>query len=290
MSYDSKIASAQKVVEQHNENVTDNPIVFEAFLEKLRKMGGTSDDALKAVSWEDLEECGMPKIMARRMSFVFRKDGEDTGGASAYISPKKVHSLSKKELVERYDPKDATSPVGKKLKDLSGGKAFIVFSNAGKILVDASVKLLEDILDGLPEVKTTFVESRPLPVYRVGDRPDAYADANPLYPNRPLRADEVCDQTGRSWSGIDVSIRQLLYLAITSSKELSIKTVADAGDTLDRVMGQDTTLDTLRSRYPRASQLYDEQEKEGRLPLLKIKLGGQSQGKPNNPFGNPKIF
>lgn len=295
MSYDSKIAVARETIEQHNSNVTEdsNKVDFDKFLEKLRNMGGSSDEALKAVSWEDLHDChdgGLPQIMARRLAYVFRQDSTDDGGGSAYISPKKVHSLSRKELVERYDPKDVKSPVGKRLKDLSNGKAFIVFSNAGKILVDASVKLLEAIIDGLPEVKTTFVEGRPLPVYNIGDRPDAYADANPLYPNRPLRADEVCDQTGRSWAGVDVSIRQLLYIAISESEELEINTVADAGDTMDRVMAKDTTLDTLRSRYPDASQLYDEQEKEGRLPLLKIKLGGPSQGKKNNPFGQPRIF
>ncbi len=291
MSYDSKIAVAGEVIEQHNSNVTDNQVDFDKFLESLRKEGGTSDEALKAVSWEDLQGCGLPKIMARRLAFVFRQDSTDEGGGSAYISPKKVHGLSHKELVERYNPKDVKSPVGKRLKDLSNGKAFIVFSNVGKVLVEASTKLLEALIDGLPEVKTTFVEGRPLPVYNIGDRPDAYADANPLYPNRPLRADEVCDQTGRSWAGVDVSIRQLLYIAITESGELDIQSVAEAGDTMDKVMSKDCTLDTLRSRYPHASQLYDEQEKTGKLPLLKIKLGGSSgSGKNNNPFGGPKIF
>ena len=86
----------------------------------MRDLGGSSEEALKAASWEDLQDCGLPKIMARRLSYVFRQDSlEDQGGGSAYISPKKVHSLSRKELVERYDPKDAKSPVGKKLKDLS---------------------------------------------------------------------------------------------------------------------------------------------------------------------------
>jgi len=57
------------------------------------------------------------------------------------------------------------------------------------------------------------------------------------------------------------------------------------------VMAQDCTLDSLRSRYPNASKRYDELSKVGRLPLLKIKLGGSS-GKSNNPFGGsePKIF
>jgi len=140
-------------------------------------------------------------------------------------------------------------------------------------------------MNGLPEVKTAFVSNRPFPVYRLGERLDAYADMNPLYPSRPLRSGEECDQTGRSWLGVDMDIRQLLYIAICSSGELNIKTVADANDVMDRVMTKDCTLDTLRPRYPHASQLFDEQEKQGKLPLMKIKLGGSSNSKSNNPFG-----
>ena len=79
MSYDSKIAVARETIEQHNSNVTDdkNKVDFDAFVEKLRNMGGSSDEALKAVSWEDLQGCGLPKIMARRMSYVFRQDSKD---------------------------------------------------------------------------------------------------------------------------------------------------------------------------------------------------------------------
>lgn len=291
MSYDSKIAVARETIEQHNSNVTENKVDFDVFVEKLRNMGGSSDEALKAVSWEDLQDCGLPKIMARRLSYVFRQDSQDEGGGSAYISPKKVHSLSRKELVERYDPKDAKSPVGKKLKDLSNGKAFIVFNDNGKVNVEDSVKLLDDLLNGLPEVETAFVGERPFPVYKIGDRFDAYAEENPLYPTKVLRSEERCCQTGRSWAGVSLDIRQLLYIAIKQTKELEVKTVAVASDIMDKVMATDCTLDTLRSRYPKASKMHDELKNIGRLPLLKIKLGGSSS-KSNDPFNSskPKIW
>jgi len=295
MSYDSKIAVARETIEQHNSNVTDdtNKVDFDKFVEQLRNMGGSSDESLKAVSWEDLQDCGLPKIMARRMSYVFRQDSDDNGStSSAYISPKKVHSLSRKELVERYDPKDAKSPVGKKLNDLSDGKAFVVFNDNGTVNVEESVKLLEDIVNGLPEVETAFVYGRPFPVYKIGERLDAYAEENPLYPGRALRSEETCDQTGRSWAGIGTGIRQLLYIAITQTHELTVKTVADAGDVMDKVMSQDCNMNTLRSRYPKASKLLDELVNVNRLPNLKIKLGVSSNSKSNDPFGSskPKIW
>lgn len=293
MSYDSKIASAQSVIEQHNSNVTDteNKVNFDQFLEKLRNMGGSSDETLKAVSWEDLQDCGLPKIMARRISYIFRQDSEDNGSASAYVSNKKAQMLTPKELVERYNPKDVKNAVGKRLKDISDGKAFVVFSDNGKVIVDASASLLGDIMDGLPAVETTFVEGRPLPVYKVGDRPDAYAEENPLYPGRALRSEERCDQTGRSWQGVASDVRHLLHIAVKITKELEVRSAANASDVLDKVMAQDCTLDSLRSRYPQASKKYDELSKVGRLPLLKIRLGGSSN-KQNNPFDatEPKIY
>jgi hypothetical protein len=291
MSYDSKIAAVREVVEQHNSNVTDdsNKVDFDQFLEKLRNMGGSSDEALKAVSWEDLQECGLPKIMARRLSYVFRKDSDDNSGASsAYVSTKKASTLTPKELIERYNPKDVKNSVGKRLRDLSDGKAFIVFDDSSNVLVDASTDLLKDIMSGLPSVETTFVEGRPLSVYKVGDRPDSYAQENPLYHGKALRSEERCCQTGRSWAGIPVITRQLLYIAISQTHELVVRTVADAGDVMDRVMSQDCTLATLRSRYPKASKSHDELLNIGRLPLLKIKLGGSSNSKSNNPFGASK--
>jgi len=291
MSYDSKIASAREVIEQHNSNVTENPVDFDLFLEKLRNMGGSSDEALKAVSWEDLQDCGVPRIISRRLAHLFRQDSVDNGKSSAYVSTKKAFMLTSKELLERYNPKDVKNAVGKRLKEVSDGKSFVVFDNNGKIIVESSVKLLEDIMNGLPSVETAFVDGRPFQVYKVGDRPDFYADENPLYPGRVLRAEEVCDQTGRSWKGISIDMRQLLYAAVKETKELEIKSAANAGDVLDRVMSQNCNIDSLRSRYPQASKIYDEFSKIGKLPLLKIKLGGSS-GKSNNPFGvsENKIF
>jgi hypothetical protein len=77
----------------------------------------------------------------------------------------------------------------------------------------------------------------------------------------------------------------LLYLAVKNTKELEIKSAADAGDILDKVVSQNCVLHSLRSRYPQASKKFDELSKVGRLPLLKIKLGKSSVEETNNPFG-----
>ena len=143
MSYDQKIQSARKVIEEHNSNA-DSQISFDEFTKKLRDLGGSSEEALKAASWEDLQDCGLPKIMARRLTFLFRQDSNGGDGKSSiYISDKKASMLSPKELVERYNPKDVKNPVGKRLKSLSDGKAFIIFDDNGKVIVEESVKILD---------------------------------------------------------------------------------------------------------------------------------------------------
>ena len=287
MSYDLKIQSARKVIDEHNGNVDkEDQIDFEQFTQILRKSGGSSEEALKAASWEDLQECGLPKIMARRLTYLFRQDGDGKTTKSTYISEKKVVGLSYKELVERYNPKDVKNPVGKRLRDLSDGKKCVVFNDDSKVNVEETVKLLEDIINGLPEVETAFVCNRPFPVYSIGERPDFYVEENPIYPGRPLRSNETCDQTGRSWQGVLTDIRQLLNLTIDTG-ELAIETVSDAHDILDKVLSKDSSIDSFRARYPEASKIYDEKSKIGQLPLLKIKVGEQGcTGNKNNPFGS----
>ena len=289
MSYDTKIASAQSVIEQHNANA-DSQISFEEFTKKLRELGGSSEEALKAASWEDLQECGLPKIMARRLTYLFRQDSKENDGKSTYVSEKKVMGLSHKELVERYNPKDVKNPVGKRLKDLSDGKKFVVFHDNGKVNVEETVTLLEDLLNGLEEVPTAFVSCRPFPTYRVGERLDAYAEENPIYPGRPLRSNETCDQTGRSWQGVSTDVRQLLFMAI-NTYELEIKSVSDAHDIIDKVLSKDCSFDSIRARYPEASKQFDEDRKIGQLPLLKIKVGEKGCScSGNNPFGKNTTF
>jgi len=286
MSYNSKIENAKNIIEEHNKNVLENQINFDDFLGKLKTMGGSSEDALMAVSWEDLQECGLPKIISRRLAHLFRQNSNDDNSEISYLSPKKVQSLSIKELIERYNPKDSKNSIGQRLQEISEGKPCIVFDDDGKVIVQNSVNLLEDIKNGFPEIETSFVNGRPFQVYKIGEIPDIYVDENPLYSGRALRTGEVCDQTGRSWEGIDTRIRQLLNIAISIS-EIKINNISDANDILDKILEKDCNFNTFRNRYPKSSKKFDEFSKIGQLPTLKIKLCKNSNKAENK---NPRIF
>jgi hypothetical protein len=292
MSYDSKIASARQTIESHNSTVEEKlKIDFDKFLSKLQEFGGTSEDVLQAVTWEDLEKCGIPVILARRLAFVFRGQGSGDSGKSSWVSEKKAGEMSIRELVERYDPNESDTNVSKRLKHLSKGKKCVVFDSEGRLSIEKTAEVLQDLKDGLPELDRTEVEGHPVEIYYIGDRPNVYFDENPLYPGRPLRRN-ICDQTHMSWEGIDLSIRQFVRIAI-EQKELEVDRIVDAINFINFVDSNrdKDVLKQLRKRYPKASILFDKLSKENRLPLLKINSGETtSSAKKNNPFGENKTY
>ena len=285
MSYDTKITSARTVIESHNGNIDKElQINFDEFLKSLQKEGGTSEDSLAQCSWEMLQKLGIPILIAKQVGKIFR--GKSDGDSkSVYVSAKKAAYMTAKELLERYNPKDVDNVVSDRLKKISRGMACIVFNDDGSVNVDESVKIINDIMNDLPELTKVLVGGVPKQLFKIGERTDNYADENPIYPGRVLRSGGTCDQTGRSWDGVSLIVRQLLYIAITETDELNIRTIDDANDALDRALLKDNAEYIIRGRYQEASIYYDECAKTGELPVLKIALGStSSNGKKNDPF------
>lgn len=281
MTYEDKIERARELVAQHNRSVDpEDQIDFDSFLAKLRKSGGTSEDRLKSCSFEDLQELGLPKLLAKDVAQVFRSGAEPE--KKPFVTPNKAAAMGSLELLGRYDPREADNPIGKRLVELSKGNPVIVFNEDGTVNVEASNSLLEEIRDNYSPRTSVLVEGVPRPVYRVGARPGQFVDENPLYPGRPLRRDEVCDQTNRSWTGVQQVVRVLIHLAVNQTHECRVDSIDDAHSVLDRVMQEDAE-QAIRNRYQKASLLYDELKAKGELPSLKIDLG-QSDTRRNDPF------
>lgn len=286
MSYDTKVASARTLIESHNENIDKElQINFDEFLKSLQKEGGTSESSLSQCSWELLQKLGLPILIAKQVGKIFRgkSDGENK---SVYVSERKASCMTAKELLERYNPKDIENAVGERLQKISRGFRCIVFNDNGSVNVDTSAELISDIQGSLPELSKVLVEGVPKQIFKVGERADNYADENPIYPGRVLRSGSTCDQTGRSWDGVPMVVRQLLHIAITETDELSITSLDDAHNALDKAVSK-TAESTIRSRYQEASIYFDECQKTGELPVLKIALdSNSSKGKRQDPFYN----
>lgn len=284
MSYDTKITSARTVIESHNENIDKElQINFDEFLKSLQKEGGTSEASLAQCSWEMLQKLGIPILIAKQVGKIFR--GKSSGESkSVYVSDRKASCMTAKELLERYNPKEVENAVGERLQKISRGMRCIVFNDDGSVNVDKSAELIGDIQNELPELDKTLVGGVPKQIFKVGERTDNYAEENPIYPGRVLRTGWTCDQTGRSWEGVSLAVRQLLHIAVTETSELSIKSLDDAHNALDKAVSNDAEK-IIRSRYQEASIYYDECAKTGELPVLKIALGStSSNGKKNDPF------
>lgn len=217
MSYIDKLESARTLLLEHNTNLgegEEGKVDIDKFFSKLKAAGGTTESSLSECTWEDLEDCGLPKILARKIANLFRKKEFANNNSSAeYIGPKKVERMALGDIVAHFDPEDISNAVARRLKEVVGSNPFIVFKSGRMVDVDTTKKLLLELKAGYPPVTTVKVDGEIKKVYKLGELPENYAEENPLYPGRPLRNGE-CDQTGRSWTGVPMSVRQLLRLVL----------------------------------------------------------------------------
>ena len=293
MSYNDRIDAALAAIKQHNEAVGGegkpgylNP---DTFIECVKASGGTSEDRLASLQHEDLLACmptgpnGVkPRVLAKDIANIFRSNAAPKDDKRP-VSGKKAEKMTPRELVEAFDPEDSSNPVGVRLAAISKGEKFIVYNDGRIVNVEATFKILTEIKGGYSGRDDVDVGGVIKKVYRIGELPENYADENPLYRDRPLRPDGTCDQTGRSWEGVDLAVRQLIRVAMDTG-ELKV-THELAHNTLDAVLEADA-LKKLRSRYRKAAVEFDTLAKTGDLPSLKIPLDGGSEGK--GPFDDGK--
>ena len=299
MSYNDRIEAAQAAIDEHNEAVggKDKPgfLDSEKFIACVKASGGTNEKRLSALSHEDLLECmpatdGIkPRVLAKEIANIFRNSATAQSEEKRPISGRKAEKMSARELIESFDPEDSTNSVGQRLKEMSKNEKFIVYSTGRIIDLDTTFKLLGEIRGGYTGRDDVDVNDEIKKVYRVGELPENYADENPLYPDRPLRPDGTCDQTGRSWEGVDLAVRQLVRVALDEG-ELNV-TIDVAHTIIDAVVGKDA-LKKLRQRYRKSAVQYDELAKTGDLPSLKIPVGGSGGSESTNPFpaGKPVVW
>jgi hypothetical protein len=270
----------------HNQiwvNVADATAAIDlgGFTQKLTAMGGTSDEALRECRWEDLEACGLPRLLAKRVADIFRGKPESET-AREYISERRVSAMTNEELIGRYNPEEPDSTVGKRLNTLSKGLRFLVYGTGGNIDAEASAKLLSEITKGYGERPggVLLLSGVPCRIYKVGEQPThiGIVDENPFYPGRPLRPDGTCDQTGRSWEGVPLIVRQLVRLIHDA---IPYSSVEAAHDLMDMAVLPDAK-QKLVTRYPAIAVKAQELDATGKLPSLKVHL--KSGSKKADPF------
>lgn len=276
MSYQEKVDVVLNVVREHNDAVGEgNPgiVDFEAFLKNIKACGGTTEVLLAKMSHEDILNCMpvtgsiKPRILAQSIADIFR-DKKDSLEKRP-IASKKAEKMTPRELVESFDPEDSTNSVGRRLSEISKNQSFIVYSSGRNIDTESTLKLLLEIKSGFSGREDFDVNGTIKKVYKIGELPENYVDENPLYPGRPLRPDGTCDQTGRSWDGVPLNLRQVVRLAI-NERELEVN-IENAHNILDIVMSSDAAI-KLFKRYRKTALAFDKLSGTGDLPKLKMEL------------------
>lgn len=286
--YAQKLQEAEQIVNAHYDQLPSGSakVVWKDIIAKIQAFGGTTQESLRELTWEDLEQCGLPRLLARRIANqVFRAVPKET--TAKPLTANRILALSFPELFANYDINGEHNPaVADRLRTESGGKRCVVLNQDGSVNVEASSKVLRQLKDGLPEVDTITIKDQCLRVVKVGDRPNLYFDQNPLFPHEVLR-DNVCDKIGRSYENIALAVRQVLFLALTKTKELTIGCADDAHSVLDAVEARADQLSFVKNRYRRAGLLFDDLQSTGELPTLRRtqkSFNGGNGGK-NDPFG-----
>lgn len=313
MSYEILLENACKLIEEHNSKVESLfgeslKIELDLFKKSLILIGATTEERLSSLSHENILDCLVlksqdpdpliiykntkPLLLAKDIAKIFRNKTENNEQKPSskkeevsYISDKKVKLMTKRALIENYDVKDAdpTNPISKRLKDVSKEKAFIVFNSDGRVNVDVSLKLLEEIVLSYPERKFYTENGEVYPVYRVGEGFELLVDENPIYAGRPLRPDGTCDQTGRSYDGVSLETRQLLRMCVCDRYNNSC-TIEQAHQLIDIVISKDA-FERLKVLYPTSYLKYSDYLKNNKLPHLKMSLKDK---KPSNPLNYGK--
>ena len=278
MTYEQRLSGALALLEQHNSVVgTGNPGTVDPvkFTANLKSLGGTSEEALSKLRWENILQCLsatlapntaiQPEQLARDIASLFRSEETLSSDKPAYVGPKKVRQMTVRQLVEHFDPEEPKSEVGKRLSGIVGKSPCIVFEKHGSrtVDVDATYGLVNEIKGGFParhpakgEIWAIVdVRGTARPAYPIGCLPENFAEENPLYPGRPLRPDGTCDQTQRSWNGVAIKIRQFLRVGL--GDEIKVSRLEDAHNLLDIVLQTDA-LTKLQQRYPQTKIKFEQ--------------------------------
>jgi hypothetical protein len=288
MIVDTKFERVRSVLSEHNSAIgKNNPgyVIIDEFFSCIKVLGGTSEERLRRFSHEEIADC-LPAvhlktsagsgrevkqmILAKEIAGIFReKSTSEAVDHNRPVTGRKAERMTLEELVTAYDPTEATSPVAERLGNIARHERFLVFLQGREIDVKTTLFLLKEVKQGYPGRDKMTVDGTLKKVYSIGYLPENYADENPLYPGRPLRPDGTCDQTNRSWEGVDLKLRQLARIAVERG---DIKVSRESShDVLDILVGIEP-LEAFLIRYADAVIAYDELSEQDKLPRLRIIL------------------
>lgn len=154
------------------------------------------------------------------------------------------------------------------------GTNVIIINSDGSINRELTAKYIESLeagYDPSPDGVYTDDGGKLYEIVRVGVDAQSVADADPLNPTKALQQNQM--GTGRvMWSGVNLDVRQVVFLAITETKELNAGNDAHLQWLRDNIKPGVSRL-ALNGQVPKAASLYNEKFRTGSLPTLRVMLG-----------------
>jgi len=292
-SYEGLLAQATGALTVYNDTVpTDKRVDVDKFVADVKALGGTTAELLSLIAWEQLEDLGLPVLLAKQVATIFRgaaTPASQTGPATAAPARRMTASMAERapdrDLLANFDPNRAGDVVATELRKRSGDRRFLVYTENG-VDVEASLTLLTELtVQHEPERDTFVVGGTVRRVYSVGQQPPQPVPEHPLLPGTSLRRSDGTDDKGIPWGRLDLELRQLVRIAVQTGE--LVPASIDHHDLYERV--ERIGWDGLATRYPKAAVRFSELRDSGQLPpLMMLKSAGQTSAA-GLPFGGNRV-
>lgn len=257
------------------------PFPLSELEQKLIDLGAGSDPDLARLTWEDFEALGIPRLKAREITTVFRREPSSTPQAMPIVLrtlADEASELSNRDLLERFaqNPVALHTAVAEQIRARSGDRPCIALNANGSIDIETSARALDGILGGDDYGDTIRVDGKPRFLYRLGDTVNPIRNAHPVFADKALLLDGT-DHHGIYWGDVTLECRQLIYIARNESQELRVTDRDALVDVRDRALNGG--LASLSERYPKALRLFEEKKALGGLPPLRIRSRARTAAK-----------
>lgn len=275
MSYESRISKAKSIIDGYNTLVDDDKkIDANKFIGRLKSNGCVTEDAIvNYVTWEDIENCGIPKILAKQIATeAFRCNITAVAG----FSHGSIDQLSPSSLLDRCDPQDKNCPYSKRLNELAEGKRFVVYNKDGSLNREVTLMIL-DRLEDFPNLEHYSLDSGPTAVHKIGVKIDTIVDEDPFRPGKPLMPNGF-SIGGIDWSAISMYHKQLVHIIMRGN---------DGANQNEYDLAESCRNVTITKKFPSYVVMLDDMIKRGVEPKLRIHHNDSSKNTKQNKLNDP---
>lgn len=180
-------------------------------------------------------------------------------------------------IASSYSPKIRNMPymfMGQVEKQLD--TPIVVINADGSVNPELTAKYVISLQEGFEPSEDGIYyseDSVPFEITKVG------VDAQSIYDSDPLDSSKALQKNGMgigriTWNKVSLDVRQMVFLAVNETGELNPKDNTQVARLRDHI-NKDVTRMSLHGDFPKAFNLYNEKNRTGSLPTLRVQLSRQ---------------